>query len=176
MAPYPRAADNLVQPLSKHNNTRRSPHVQAGRSRPERPALGTGMWCPDGEVSRVDSVRRPPEPPTDPEVRSTKLMSSHRLDPSRRCRQSGLRRFSSWSSCAASVIKWGQQGRPLCVNSEAPLSPPRPISRARLLVPRWFWVTLTIESRERILGTLSRIVAQQLALPSGVQEANDKRS
>ena len=34
--------------------------------------------------------------------------------------------------------------------------PPAPIGRARPLVPRQFWLTLTVESRERILGTLSR--------------------
>jgi hypothetical protein len=53
--------------------------------------------------------------------------------------------------------------------------PPRPIGRARLLVPRQFWLTLTIESRERILGALSRIVAQQLAPPPG-QEASNERN
>ena len=35
--------------------------------------------------------------------------------------------------------------------------------------------TLTVESRERILGTLSRIVAQQLALPPALQEATNER-
>ena len=54
--------------------------------------------------------------------------------------------------------------------------PPRSIGRARLLVPRQFWLTLTIESRERILGTLSRIVAQQLASPPVVQEASHERN
>ena len=54
--------------------------------------------------------------------------------------------------------------------------PPRSIGRARPLVPRQFWLTLTVESRERILGTLSRIVAQQLALPPVVQEASNERS
>jgi hypothetical protein len=53
--------------------------------------------------------------------------------------------------------------------------PPRPISRAHLLVPRQFWLTLTIESRERILGTLGRIVAQQLAVPPAIQEATNER-
>ena len=53
--------------------------------------------------------------------------------------------------------------------------PPRPIGRARPLVPRQFWLTLTVESRERILGTLSRIVAQQLALPPTLQEATHER-
>ena len=54
--------------------------------------------------------------------------------------------------------------------------PPRPIGRSSLLVPRQFWPMLTIESRQRILGTLSRIVAQQLALPPVVQEASNERS
>ena len=54
--------------------------------------------------------------------------------------------------------------------------PPRPISRARLLVPRQFWLTLTVESRERILGTLSRVVAQQLATPPAIQEATNERN
>jgi hypothetical protein len=53
--------------------------------------------------------------------------------------------------------------------------PPRPSGRARPLVPRQFWLTLTVESRERILGTLSRIVAQQLALPPAIQEATHER-
>jgi hypothetical protein len=53
--------------------------------------------------------------------------------------------------------------------------PPRSIGRARPLVPRQFWLTLTVESRERILGTLSRIVAQQLALPPAIQEATHDR-
>jgi hypothetical protein len=53
--------------------------------------------------------------------------------------------------------------------------PPRPISRARLLVPRQFWLALTVESRERILGTLSRIVAQQLVAPPAFQEATNER-
>ena len=54
--------------------------------------------------------------------------------------------------------------------------PPRPIGRARPLVPRQFWLTLTVESRERILGALSRIVTQQLAVPPSVQEASNERN
>ena len=54
--------------------------------------------------------------------------------------------------------------------------PPRPIGRARPLVPRRFWLTLTVESRERILGTLSRIVAQQLATPPAIREATNERN
>jgi hypothetical protein len=54
--------------------------------------------------------------------------------------------------------------------------PPRPIGRARPLVPRRFWLTLTVESRERILGTLSRIVAQQLAAPPAIREATNERN
>jgi hypothetical protein len=54
--------------------------------------------------------------------------------------------------------------------------PPRPIGRSSPLVPRQFWPMLTIESRQRILGALSRIVAQQLALPPVVQEASNERS
>ena len=57
-----------------------------------------------------------------------------------------------------------------------PCPPPRPISRARPLVPRQFWLRLTAESRERILGTLSRIVAQQLSLPPVVEEVSHERS
>ena len=55
-------------------------------------------------------------------------------------------------------------------------SPPRPIGRARPRVPRQFWLTLTVESRERILGTLSRIVAQQLAVPPAIREATNERN
>ncbi len=54
--------------------------------------------------------------------------------------------------------------------------PPRPIGRARPRVPRQFWLTLTVESRERILGTLSRIVAQQLAVPPAIREATNERN
>ena len=54
--------------------------------------------------------------------------------------------------------------------------PPAPIGRARRLVPRQFWLSLTVESRERILGTLSRIVAQQLAAPPAIQEATNERN
>ena len=55
-------------------------------------------------------------------------------------------------------------------------APPRPIGRARPRVPRQFWLTLTVESRERILGTLSRIVAQQLAVPPAIREATNERN
>ena len=51
--------------------------------------------------------------------------------------------------------------------------PLRPIGRFSRLVPRQFWPMLTIESRQRILGTLSRIVAHQLALPAVGQEASN---
>lgn len=53
--------------------------------------------------------------------------------------------------------------------------PPRPIGRAFPLVLSQFWLTLNVESRERILGTLSRIVAQQLAAPPAFQEATNER-
>ena len=53
--------------------------------------------------------------------------------------------------------------------------PPAPISPARRLVPRQLWLNLTVESRQRILGTLSRIVAQQLAAPPAIQEATNER-
>jgi hypothetical protein len=49
--------------------------------------------------------------------------------------------------------------------------PPRPIHPARRLVPSQLWLNLTAESRARILRTLSRIVAQQLAVPPIIQEA-----
>jgi hypothetical protein len=49
--------------------------------------------------------------------------------------------------------------------------PPRLIRPASRLVPRQFWLTLPVESRGRILGTLSRIVVQQLAAPPAIQEA-----
>jgi hypothetical protein len=54
--------------------------------------------------------------------------------------------------------------------------PPRPTGRAGPLVPRQFWLTLTAESRERILRALSRIVAQQLAPPPLVQEVSNDRT
>ena len=56
-----------------------------------------------------------------------------------------------------------------------PCPPPRPSVRAGPLVPRRFWVTLTAESRQRILGTLSRIVAQQVAVPPAIREATRER-
>ena len=37
------------------------------------------------------------------------------------------------------------------------------------------WLKLTDESRQRILGTLSRVVAQQLAAPPAIQEATNER-
>ena len=54
-------------------------------------------------------------------------------------------------------------------NSRRP--PPRPIRPARRLGPSQLWLNLTAESRARILRTLSRIVAQQLAVPPVIQEA-----
>jgi hypothetical protein len=54
--------------------------------------------------------------------------------------------------------------------------PPRPNGRVGSLVPRQFWPALTIETRARILGTLSRIVAQQLIGPPAGQEASHERS
>jgi hypothetical protein len=54
--------------------------------------------------------------------------------------------------------------------------PPRPIRPARSLIPRQLWLNLTGESRERILGTLSRVVAQQLAAPPAIQEATNERN
>jgi hypothetical protein len=57
-----------------------------------------------------------------------------------------------------------------------PCPPPRPLGRVRPRAPRQLWLTLTAESRQRILGTLSRIVAQQLAVPPAIQEATRERS
>jgi hypothetical protein len=53
--------------------------------------------------------------------------------------------------------------------------PPRPIRPVRRLVPSQLWLNMTVESRARILGTLSRIVAQQLAAPPVIQEATHER-
>ena len=54
--------------------------------------------------------------------------------------------------------------------------PPRPIGRALPQVPRQFWLTLTVESRERFLGALSRVVAQQLEAPPVIKEATNERN
>ena len=54
--------------------------------------------------------------------------------------------------------------------------PPRPIRAARPLKPHQFWLSLTVESRARILGTLSRLVAQQLAAPPATREATNERN
>ena len=54
--------------------------------------------------------------------------------------------------------------------------PPRPIRLARRHVPSQLWLSLTVESRARILGILSRIVAQQLAAPPVIQEATNERT
>ena len=54
--------------------------------------------------------------------------------------------------------------------------PPPPIGRTRPLTPRQSWLKLTVEARARILGTLSRIVAQQLALPPVGQEASNEHN
>jgi hypothetical protein len=51
---------------------------------------------------------------------------------------------------------------------------PRPIHPPRRLVPCQLWLNLTVEVRERILRTLSRIVTQQLAPPPPLQEANNE--
>ena len=59
-------------------------------------------------------------------------------------------------------------------NSRRP--PPRPIRPTRRLVPSQLWLNLTVESRARILGTLSRIVAQQFAAPPATQEATHDRN
>jgi hypothetical protein len=54
--------------------------------------------------------------------------------------------------------------------------PPRPIGPPRRLVRlHQLWLNLSVESREQILGTLSRIVAQQLAVPPDIQEATNER-
>ena len=54
--------------------------------------------------------------------------------------------------------------------------PPAPDSSRPALAPRRLWPSLTVESQEQILVTLSRIVAQQLATILAVQEATDERS
>jgi len=54
--------------------------------------------------------------------------------------------------------------------------PPRPIGRVGPPAPRRFWLALTVESRARILGALSRIVAQQLAGPPAIREVTHERS
>jgi hypothetical protein len=74
-------------------------------------------------------------------------------------------------SVARGVHKEGQHAS--IPNHHCP--PPRPIGRACPLVPRPFWLTLTVGTRERILAALSRIVAQQLAVPPVIEEATDER-
>ena len=54
--------------------------------------------------------------------------------------------------------------------------PPRPCGRVDCLIPRQFWPALTIETRARILGTLSRILAQQLVGPPASREVSHERS
>src|SRR5271166_4962021 len=74
-------------------------------------------------------------------------------------------------------LRRDQQGGSSSVDPEPPLSPPpRPLRVARPLNPRQLWLSLTVESRERILGTLSRVVAQQLAAPPAIQEATNERN
>lgn len=53
--------------------------------------------------------------------------------------------------------------------------PPRPSGRVGSPIPRQFWLALTIETRARILGALSRIVARQLVGPPAIQEAGHER-
>lgn len=53
--------------------------------------------------------------------------------------------------------------------------PPRLIRPTRRLAPGQLWLNLTAEARARILATLSRIVAQQLAAPPAIQEAARER-
>ena len=64
----------------------------------------------------------------------------------------------------------------MCRSRTTTVPPPRPIRAARPLNPRQLWLSLTVESRERILGTLSRVVAQQLATPPAIQEATNERN
>ena len=68
-----------------------------------------------------------------------------------------------------------QQGGSSCVDPEPPLSPPVPDQPVPSIL-RQLWLSLTVESRERILGTLSRVVAQQLAAPPAIQEATNERN
>ena len=55
---------------------------------------------------------------------------------------------------------------PPCARSGQPVPP----------ILRQLWLSLTVESRERILGTLSRVVAQQFAAPPAIQEATNERN
>jgi hypothetical protein len=137
---------------------------------------GDGDVVSGQEVGRVGLGRRPPKPP---QIRKCGARNSCRQTPSIRLAGACSRGFG-----ASSVGRVVPCPSSHAVNKEGHYAstpkhhchPPRPISRVRLLVPGRFWVTLTIESGERILGTLSRIVAQQLTPPSGVQEASHKRS
>jgi hypothetical protein len=83
--------------------------------------------------------------------------------------------YSSWSSGAKSDARLVNKEDQHASIPKHRCPPPRSISRARILVPRRFWLTLAVESRERILGTLSRVVAQQLAATPANQEATNER-
>src|SRR5690348_5525542 len=79
-----------------------------------------------------------------------------------------------WSGARSVARGVNKEGHHASIPNQ-PCPPPRPIGRACPLVPRQFWLTLTVETRERILAALSRIVAQQLAVPPAIQEATDDR-
>ena len=75
-------------------------------------------------------------------------------------------------------VRWrsSQQGGSSCVGLGELQSPPRQIRAAHLASQRQLWLTLPVESRERILLALSRVVAQQLATPPDSQEVPNERS
>ena len=70
----------------------------------------------------------------------------------------------------------GSTRRVIMPRSRTTAVPPRADRSSPSLGSAPFWLTLTVESRERILGTLSRIVAQQLAVPPAIREATNERN
>ncbi len=68
-----------------------------------------------------------------------------------------------------------QQGGLSCANFEPPLSPPRRGWLTTKFNPQQIWPNLSVEERNRILGTLIRVVAQQVAKPLEGKEVTHER-
>jgi hypothetical protein len=69
-----------------------------------------------------------------------------------------------------------QQGGLSCPDLEPPLSPARRGNVSRQPIPHRLWVTFPVERRERILSTLTHVVAQQLAKPTDLKEVTHECS
>lgn len=60
-------------------------------------------------------------------------------------------------------------------DTEVPVPPPRPIA-AKTVALDQLWLRLSLERRQGVLRTLSRVVAQQLEPPPEGKEVDDERA